>query len=356
MGRLRPGAWLAALALAAAGPGPATAQDPLVVAVETATVRDTSTRMSLTGEATAHQSLTVSFPGGGRVAEVLVDNGDQVEPGATLARIESVQQQQALRAAEAGLATARANLAKAQEDARRQDALLDRGATTRTARDAAADDLAASEAREAQAQAELDRARETLGDTVLTAPDAATVIDRMAEPGQVVGAAQPILELAIGETLDAVFDVPEAVLTMNSTHIPEVTIAGIDRPDVTVTAQVSDISPLIDQATGTVEVTVTLDAPLPGVSYGDAVRGTVELPGEPHVVLPWSAMSATAEGPAVWVLDDADRAHLRPVEVARYETGIIVLAGGVEAGERVVTLGAQLLYEGRLVRAAEATE
>lgn len=343
---------LVALCLLAA-PLPLAAQEALTVAIVTAEPQTVARQLSLTGEIVAHQSLNVSFPTGGRVADVMVDDGDRVSAGATLATIDRVQQEQALRAAEAGLATARANLQKAEDDDRRQDQLLERGATTRTDRNAAGDDYAEAQALEAQARAELDRAREALDDTLIAAPSDATVIRRMAEPGQVVGAAQPVLELALGPPFDARFEVPEVVLT-NAKAAPVVRLSSLDSPGTVVTGEVRDISPLIDQSTGTVEVTVTLNDPLPGVSYGDAIRGTVDLPGEARIVLPWSAMSASAEGPAVWVLDAADTAHLRQVDVLRFETGKIVLTGGVEPGERVVSLGAQLLFEGRKVNPVEA--
>src|SRR5690606_20162344 len=130
------------------------------------------------------------------------------------ARMDSVQQEQALRAAEAGLQTAAADHRQAAENLDRQETLLERGATTRIARDGAEDSLRIAEGALAEAQATLDRARKALDDTVLTAREDATVTRRLAEPGQIVGAAQPVLELALDAGIDAVFDVPEVLLTV----------------------------------------------------------------------------------------------------------------------------------------------
>ena len=185
---------------------PVAADAPLAVEiVTTATVADTRSQ-TLTGEIVARDQLNASFPQGGRISQVLVEEGDVV-------RMEAVQQQQALRAAEAGLSTAKADHAQAIEDLDRQTALLERGATTRIRRDSAQDALRIAEATLAQARSDLERAEKALSETVLLAPMAATVIKRAVEPGQVVGSAQPVLELALGEGIDAIFDVPEVLMT-----------------------------------------------------------------------------------------------------------------------------------------------
>ncbi|MFC2969880.1 efflux RND transporter periplasmic adaptor subunit [Acidimangrovimonas pyrenivorans] len=348
---LRLGAGLAALILLAAAP--LAAEPPLTVDAVIARPSTEARVYKLTGEAVAHETLSASFPAGGRIAEMLVAEGDRVTAGEKLARIESVQQEQAVRAAEAGVATAEASYRKAREDSARQDALLERGATTRSARDAAADQLRAAEATVAQAHADLDRAKKALSDTVLLAPAAATVTDRKAEPGQVVGAAQPVLELALGHSFDAVFEVPEVMLTSFPTA-PMVTLTRLNAPGKPFRGVVHEISPLVDQARGTVKVTVRIIDPPPGLGYGDPLIGSVTRPGGQRISLPWSAMSATEKGPAVWVIDPETRvAHLRRIDVLRYETGKIVVRSGLKAGEEVVTLGSNLLYPGRTVRVKE---
>ncbi|MCB2136803.1 MAG: efflux RND transporter periplasmic adaptor subunit [Rhodobacteraceae bacterium] len=337
-------------------PGLAVADEPLAVGIVTAEARADQRIYSLTGEAVAREPLSAAFPTGGRVAAVLVDAGDRVAAGAELARIESVQQEQALRAAEAGLATAGADHRQAAENLDRQDALLERGATTRIARDSAEDALRIAEGVLAQAGADLDRARKALADTVLLAPHDATVTQRMIEAGQVVGAAQPALELALGDGMDAVFDVPE-VLLAGALPPPDVTLALLDSPEREFAGHVREVSPLVDPRTGTVTVTVTITDPPDDLDFGEPVRGTVVIEDVAHVALPYTAMSAAGDSPAVWVVDPATMTvALHPVAIERFETGRIVLSGGLDDGVLVVTNGAQLLYPGRKVLAAEAVQ
>lgn len=328
---------------------PLCAEAPLQVNVVIAQ-RLADTRVdALIGEIVARDTLTVSFPVGGRIAGVMVEQGDKVVAGQELARMESVRQEQVLRAAEAGVATAQADFRQAQATLDRQNALLESGATTRIARDAAEDALTVAEGMLAQAQANFDQARKALDDTVLRAPEAAEVTARMADPGQVLGAAQPILTLALGSELDAIFDVPEALLTTkgDSTAIE---LELLDSPGAVFSGTVREVSPLVDPSTGTVEVAVGVEKAGSGASYGDAVRGSVRRVMADHMALPFTALSASKAGPAVWVVDPETRlVALRQITIERFETARMVLSGGLEEGALVVTDGAQLLYPGRPV-------
>ena len=329
---------------------PALAEAPLLVEVVKATSTADTISISQTGEIVARDTLGASFSIGGRVASVEVERGDLVSAGDVLAQMESVQQEQALRAALAVVSSANADYLQAQDDYKRQDTLLARGATTRSARDQADDALRIAEGKLAQAQSELDRAEKALADTILLAPSDATVTDRMIEAGLVVGAAQPVLELALGRELDAVFEISEDLLTQGD-DVTDILLTTIDPPIVRFFGQIREISPLVNPRTGTVTVKVGVTSLPEGVDYGEAVRGTAALVQEPHIALPQSAMSATAQGPAVWVVDpETMQVSVQPIVVDRFETERIILKDGLDEGTLVVSQGAQLLYPGRTVR------
>lgn len=346
--------------LAAGGLVPAVAAagetEPLPVEIITAEPGEMQVEHSLTGEVQASDTVVASFPIAGRVVEILVEEGQKVAMGELLARLDPVQQEQALRSAEAGLETATADSQQATEDFARAEALLAQGAATRAARDAAEDALQIKAGVLAQARADLDRARKALQDTELKAPQDATVTGRMAEAGQVLGAAQPVLELALSTGMEAVFDVPEVLLTG---ELPEKTVVlwRLADPAQMFHGTVSEVSPLVDPVTGTVAVTLTINDPPPGLAYGEAVRGTAMMPAEERVVLPYTVLSATAGGPAVWKVDPAtDAVSLAPVTVESYRSGSIILASGVSKGDLIVGRGAQLLFPGRVVRTVEGAE
>lgn len=328
---------------------------PLPVQIVTVQAVTLERHLSLTGEIEARDLLSASFSASGRIVELVVEQGDHVAKGKVLARLDSTLQEQALRSAEAALDTARANAQKAQEDADRQDRLLVSGATARSARDAAADDLRAANATVAQAEANLDRARQALDDTVLRSPSDATITAKPTGIGQVVANAQTVLELAIGGRYDAVFQLPETLLAFPPDSRPrQVFITSLNEPRDTVIGTVRLISPLVDATLGTVKVTVTMPKLPTGLQIGDPVIGTVTWPEPSQIELPWASLSAQGGKPAVWVVDpDTHRASLRQIEVLRYETERVVVAGGLNDGEQVVGFGSNLLYPDRSVRAVE---
>ena len=335
---------------------PAQAETPLVVEIAEAKMSTDLQTYSLTGEIVARETRVASFSIGGRVAQVLVDVGDQVVAGASLVRIESVQQEQSLRGAEAGLATAQADSLQAIDDLTRQDALLARGATTRLSRDTADDAAKIAEGALEQARANLDRATKALDDTELRAPMQATITSRTVEAGQVVGAAQPVMELALGDAFDAVFDVPEVLMTEQQ-HFTSVALTMIEAPDARFDGEIREISPLIDPLMGTVAVKVSVFGAPETLSFGDVVRGTVTQAAAPRMRLPYTVLTDTASGPAVWIVDPATMmVSLTPITVERFETGNVVIASGLEEGALVVARGAQLLYPGRVVRNMEQSQ
>jgi len=320
-----------------------------VTTVEIRPVTGLETRL-LTGGIVARDEVGLSFPMGGRIMSIFVREGDQVQKGLELARLESVQQEQALRGAEAALNAAQADLIQAKEDFERQDVFLQRGATTRIRRDEAERRFRITEASVERAQADLNRARKAYNDTFLRASATGVITARLADPGEVVAGAHPVLKLALGTAIDAVFDAPEALPTRIPKNL-DIMLSLIDNPDVRFHGHVRKVSPLVDPVRGTVEVSVGVDAPPKQVRYGVAVRARIAIPLPEQIIVPYSALSASGNSPAVWVVDpDTLCATLKPVNIARYMDGRIVISNGLKTGDIVVTSGAQLLYPGRVVR------
>ena len=70
--------------------------------------------------------------------------------------------------------------------------------------------------------------------------------------------------------------------------------------------------------------------------------------------MPWQALSGVNGKPALWIVDTANNTvSLRPVEVASFETGTVLVSGGVEEGETYVADGTKLLRPGQTVTAIQ---
>lgn len=349
--RIRGLAWIIVAGL----PGwPALGQDDLLrVELVAAELRPIELDLQLSGSINATDSVQMSFRQPGRVIRVSVDEGDRVSGGQELARLDSVQQGQALRVAEAGLAAARAGLAQARQASDRAGALLARGVGTRAARDDALRALSEAEGTVERAESTLEQARRAVGDTILRAPQDAVVTARDMAPGQIVGAAQPVLTLATLDGLEAVFNAPDHPRLDDAMGQPvRLDTIDIDRPDMRGT--VSEISPLVDPATGTVTMRVRIDDVAADTALlGAAVRGHVDIAVDRGIAVPWTALMREGDHPAVWRVDGDNRVTLVPVTIGQFADGVVYLSDGIAAGDVVVGAGSQLLYPGRQVQRAE---
>ena len=154
-----------------------------------------------------------------------VNVGDVLTAGQVVARLDPQNQQNALRSAQANLASAEALLTQAHLTFSRQQELMKDGWTPRAKFDEAQQALVAAQAQVDSAQAQVRIAQEQLSYTVLSAdaPGAVTAVG--AEPGEVVRAGQMVVQLARQGGRDAVFDVPEAAHSDRPARP-----AGRDRP------------------------------------------------------------------------------------------------------------------------------
>lgn len=319
------------------------------VATVTATLSDVAPDIRLTGDIQARYETNTAFRTSGKIAARLVEVGEHVGADQVLARLEPQEQQASVESAQAALASAEAQLTQARLTFERQQALLRGGYTTRSAYDQAEQALRTAEAAVASAEAALGTAQEQLSYTELRAGVAGVITARSAEAGQVVQAGQTIFTIAQDGPRDAVFNIFEALL---ATAPPSRRVHVVLQADPSVTANgtVREVSPTIDPASGSVKVKVGLDQTPPQMTLGAAVIGSGEFQSQRAIVLPWGALFRWAGGPAVWVLDPGRQTVTpKPVAVARYAAGTVVLADGVAPGEIVVTSGTQLLRPGQKV-------
>lgn len=326
------------------------------VRIVTARLQPLELDMQLSGQIEALDTLDLGFRQGGRVTAVLVAEGDRVTAGQPLARLNAVQQDQALNVAQAGLSAARAGTEQARQARERADALLARGVGTRAAADQAEQALSQAQGALERAESAVDQARRAVDDAVLRAPSDAVVTAKSVAPGQVVAAAQPVLTLAALSGLEAVFQADDGPILRDVLgRTVRLETLDIDRPDMTGT--VTEVAPLVDPATGTVTVRARIDAPQNGARLlGASVRGHLRLDMDQGVVVPWTALMRQGDDPAVWTVDDQNRVTLTPVRISHFGDATIYVSDGLGDGQRVVGDGAQLLYPGRRVQAVEGDQ
>lgn len=353
----RSGAFAAGLLLLATltGCGPEQVAAPRAletVKAQPAAFQPIARTVSLSGTVTARVESRLSFRVPGRIAERKVDVGDHVKAGDILATIETPEQVSDVLAAKATLLAAEATLAQVQSSFNRQKQLIEHGFTTRSSYDSAEEQLRRAESSVESARADVGTAEEQLALTVLKADADGIITARDAETGQVVAAAQTVFTLAQDGARDVVFDVNEALLADTPPN-DRVKIRLLSDPDVVATAVVREVAPTFDPATGTVMVKMSLIDPPAAMSLGAAVVGTGKWTPRNLVALPWTSLSASEAGPAVWVIDpETNAVSQRAITVERYVKGKILVSAGLKDGEMVVTAGGQFLRPGQVVSIA----
>ncbi|MGV4974257.1 triclosan efflux RND transporter adaptor protein TriA [Pseudomonas aeruginosa] len=328
------------------------AEEHVRVLAQTVKMAEFASATSITGDIQARVQADQSFRVGGKIVERLVDVGDHVAAGQVLARLDPQDQRSNVENAQAAVAAQQAQSKLADLNYQRQKALLPKGYTSQSEYDQALASVRSAQSSLKAAQAQLANARDLLSYTELRASGAGVITARQAEVGQVVQATVPIFTLARDGERDAVFNVYESLFS-HDVDGQRITVSLLGKPEVTASGKVREITPTVDERSGTLKVKVGLDSVPAEMSLGSVVNASVAAPAEHSVVLPWSALSKVGEQPAVWLLDQQGKARLQPVRVARYASEKVVIDGGLEAGQTVVTVGGQLLHPGQVVEVAQ---
>ena len=146
-------------------------QAPNIRPVRTVTVdkRTAGTPIVLTGRIEAEDEVVLAFRISGRLLSSDLRMGDRVQTGQLVARLESQNELNALRAAQANLAAAQGQLTQARNHFDRQDTLLRDGWTTRANHDQATQARQTAQSQVEAAEAQLKAAHDLVSFTELTA-------------------------------------------------------------------------------------------------------------------------------------------------------------------------------------------
>ncbi|HIE9181582.1 TPA: efflux RND transporter periplasmic adaptor subunit [Klebsiella quasipneumoniae subsp. similipneumoniae] len=305
-----------------------------------------------TGEIHAHDEMILSFRTGGRIVTRSVDIGDRVNAGQLLATLENTTSQNQLDGAQADYEGAKASAQVAALNVSRMQKLMLTGAIARTQLDNARADWLVARARLKNSESALRNARENLGWTRLIAPQSGMITEVSASAGQVVTGGQSVLTLATGEARDVVFDIakPDAIPPQEQAGLR---VSLLSDPSVQASAALRDISPQADPQTRTWRVRATLQNPPLAMALGASVTVTLPATGPHGYALPASALSRVGDKPAVYVINPQSQAQLRVVVPAYYTATSVIISGGLEPGDRVITAGVSKLRSGEPVIAGE---
>jgi membrane fusion protein (multidrug efflux system) len=336
---------VALLALAACGgsePGPVEATPPGIEAaapaaelVETQLVEfgTLPTAIEASGSVQARRVSGVGAEVSGRLIEVFVDVGDGVESGAALFQIDRVPYEMALAEARAGLALARAERDNALHERERVEKLVEERAVSQRRRDEQTTAAAVAVARVAQTEARLARAETNLERTLVRAPYAGSIVERLAHEGEMAGPG-PVVVLQESGALVVVLNIPEAApVQVRAGSLVRLFVEGLSAPLET---QVDRVSERVDPETRTYEVRAPVHDPSGSVKAGSYGRAEIlPTPGPARAVVHRSAL-LMRDGRSYVFRAEGDTARRVHVRIGAMTSNRVEILSGVEVGQRVV--------------------
>jgi membrane fusion protein, multidrug efflux system len=329
---------------------------PVPVLAAPATKMDVPVYLDAVGTIKALNTVTVSPQVDGKLLSVNFKEGDDVEKGAVLARIDPTLYQAQLDQAVAKKAQDEAQLANAKLDLDRYEKLAATNATTRQQADTQKA-LVAQDAALVQAdQAAIENAQATLGYTTIVAPIAGRTGIRQLDEGNIVHASSSpaIVVITQIKPISVIFNLPQQNIgQVNDAFAKEPLSVDALRPDnnaVIDHGMLRVMDNQVDQTTGTVKLKAEFPNANEQLWPGQFVNVRLLIDTLKDVVtIPTSAVQRGPNGTFVYVVKDESTASMRPIVVQKQDETQTVVKSGVAVGERVVTTGFVRLTDGSKV-------
>lgn len=316
------------------GPSPPTVE---ITTVQARTLRDMAT---FSGQLSAENSVMVKAETAGVVAEILFQEGEEVEAGQVLIRLRDAEQLARLREAEANLSLAKGVF-------NRTERLAKRNAASQAAQDQARAELGVARARVEIAKVEIDR-------TQIRAPFDGVSGLRLVTRGDRIEDDTPIVQVDAVDQLQVSFAISEVgiLFTRVGTAV-EVKVAPY--PNEIFPGEVFFVSPTLDPATRRIIVKAWVPNQDRRLRAGLFANVEMQIDQRENAILvPESAIVFDRQGTYVWKIDTESVAGKVPVETGLRRDGTVEVTLGLRSGERIVSTGTHKVKEGEKVVEAVA--
>jgi RND family efflux transporter MFP subunit len=252
----------------------------------------------ISGELRAQIEATVRAEIGGPVVQVNAEEGESVQKGALLGRIEANAIEDARRSAASAVTSAENQLAVARREAERTEQLVSAGALAARDLDLAQANVIAADAQLADARARLVAAQEQAGDAVLRAPISGIVADRPVNAGDVVAPGTALFTIIDPRSMRLEASVPsEELSALRVGATVQFSVRGYEQP---FEGRIDRISPQADPVTRQVPIFVAIPNVGGRLVAGLFAEGRVLSAAARGLIVPENAVNTTGESP--WVL------------------------------------------------------
>jgi membrane fusion protein, multidrug efflux system len=289
----------------------------------------------------------------GQIEQVLVRDGQDVKPGDPIIQLDDRQAKAALQQAQGNLARDSAQLDFAQQEVERYDNLVKQSAGSRQQLEQAVANAGALTGTVQSDQAQVASDTVELSYTTITAPIAGRIGTIALKQGNLVHQTDtaPLATINQIAPIYVVFSIPDrgvSALKQAMGRGPvDVAVGAPNDSSPPEAGQVSYIENQIDPSSDTLGVRATLANADERLWPGQFVNVVVTLRMDPNaIIVPSEAVQQGQNGPYVFVITPESTVNVRNVEIGETIGGDTVIASGLKAGERVVTVGQLRLTPG----------
>jgi RND family efflux transporter MFP subunit len=315
----------------------ASKDEPVAVKTIAAKVQPMPVIIEAVGTVEPQHKVEVRAQIAGVLTDVEFTEGDRVEKGQLLFRIDERAARAALAQTQANVARDQAQLQEARAQAERLEPLAKKEYITRQEYEQA---LASSKALAATAEAnraQVEAAKVNLSYATIRAPITGRTGSLTVKEGNLVAANSPLVVINQIRPVEVAFNIPQ-------TSLDEVRARGAnmrveisrDQGGVIAEGKVVFIDNAVNPQTGTVLLKARMPNEKETLWPGEFVTARLTLRVEPNaIVVPAIAVQPGQQGSFVWVVDNG-RAKMQPVNVARQIERLAVIAEGLKGGENVI--------------------
>ena len=322
-----------------------------------AEIREITQGLAVSGTVKALNYAVIKARVAGELKEITVREGDSVNAGQVLARIDPVEYQRRFEQAQEQASAAKSQMEIAQRQWDTNKALVDQGFISKTALDNSLASFQGAVASHKAAIAGADVARKSLDDSVLRAPFSGVIAVRSAQLGERVGIDAKVLELVDLRQLEVEAPLsPSDSLDVKMGQTAQLQIE--DRAEL-VTAHVTRMSPSAQAGSRSVLVYLTLDQPA-GLRHGLFAKGTLGLVKSQVLAVPLTSVRTDHPSPYVQVVEKVGEVTqvrhqtvemgIRGNEASGIDPQEWVAVKGLAAGSLVLKGQVGAMREGMVVR------
>lgn len=317
---------------------------PTVVSSVLVSEQEWDQTLESVGTLEAKQGVVVSADVPGRVTEILFSAGSEVKKGDALIRQDTSSERAQLRAAEAGVLLAKANLD-------RVGSLLKKSVSSQAEYDTAS-------ARYKEAVAVADNIRTTIDKKTVKAPFDGRLGIRLVNVGSDLASGTPIVSLQAIDPIMVNFSLPQRQISKIAVGLP-ITLTSDAVNGEIFSGTVSVVNPEVDIVTRSVRVQATLENQNKKLLPGMFAKVEVILPQKKKVLaVPSTAISFATFGDSVYVIEESSASEEKAagltlkqkfVRIGEERGDFISIEKGIEANEKIVGNGVFKLHNGMSV-------